>query len=65
MIADRALQGLCSTSCVDGSHIARLDSMFLRCGRVQSCVRPHMMRSHMTAGPDGIRGQGPILQFGL
>jgi hypothetical protein len=23
------------------------------------------MRSHMTAGPDGIRGQGPILLCGL
>ena len=39
--------------------------MFLRFGRVQSCVRPHMMRSYKTAGPDGIRGQGPILLFGL
>ena len=42
-----------------------LTRCFLRFGRVQSCVRPLLMRSYMTAGPDGIRGQGPILICGL
>ena len=34
------LSGPRSMSCVDGSRVARLDFMFWRSGRVQSCVRP-------------------------
>jgi hypothetical protein len=52
------------TSCVDGARIARVDLMFLRFGRVPSCVRP-FGAVVMTAGPDGVRGGGPILLFEL
>jgi hypothetical protein len=51
-------------SCVDGSHIARIDLMLRRGGRVQSCVRP-VTEVVVTAGPDGMHGQGPILLIGL
>jgi hypothetical protein len=33
-----------------------LTRCFLRFGRVQSCVRPLLMRSYKTTGLDGIRG---------
>ena len=52
-------------SCVDGSRIARVDSMFFCVLVGCSLVFGLLMRSHKTAGPDGFRGQGPILFFGL
>jgi hypothetical protein len=42
-------------SCVDGFCIARINLMFWRGGRVQSCVRP-VGAVHMTAGLDGMHG---------
>ncbi|WP_041373523.1 MFS transporter [Phenylobacterium zucineum] len=48
-------------SCVDGSRVARLDLMFWRLGRVQSCVRPVDAVVSRTAGPDGVRKLGPTL----
>ena len=51
-------------SCVDGSRIARIDLMFWRGGRVQSCVRP-VGAVYVTAGLDGMHGEGPILLIGL
>jgi hypothetical protein len=38
------------TSCVDGSRVARGSVRVWRAGRVQSCVRPHMMVSSSRLG---------------
>jgi len=47
-------------SCVDGSRIASDGLMFWRLVGC-SLVSGLLMRSFMTAGPDGVREPGPIL----
>ena len=51
-------------SCVDGSHLARVDLMLVQIGRVRSCVRP-VDAAYMAAGRNAIRGSGPNQVRGL
>jgi len=44
--------------------LCKVDLTVWRYVVVQSCVRPFDAR-HMTAGPDGIRGQGPFCLSGV